>query len=173
MRKLICLLALAVVVAVGAGCAKMPQSAYSPQSLYRTQGIMSFGTFTYLAPTGKQNQIDTSGGWMVFHDEMSVAEYVKHANILEAENCGIKVSKEAQTIVNAAIKRLEIKDFGFSADVYYSVVYTVFENGKKLVFPYDLKRVGLDKHLQLHIEKINTMISESFEKLLKDLKFDS
>lgn len=173
MRKLIRLLVLAMVVVVGAGCAKMPQSAYTPQSVYRAHGSMAIGTFTYLAPSNKQDKIKTSGGWIVFHDELPVADYIKRANVLEAENCGIKVVENSDILLIASIERLEIRDFGFSADIFYTVKYIAFKDGNKNFFIYKIQRTGVEKTPSLYIEKINTMISESFEKLLKDLKLDS
>lgn len=173
MRKLICLLILTMVATLAAGCAKMPQSAYTPQSIYRTKGEISFGAYTYLVPQSKQRMIEMTGGWIIFHDELPVADYIKRANILEAENCGIKVVENSTILLSAFIDRLEIRDFGFSANIFYTVKYTAFKDGNKNSFIYKIQRTGVEKTPSLYIEKINTMISESFEKLLKDLNLDS
>lgn len=130
MRKLICLLVLAMVVVVGAGCAAtLPTNSYTPQNFVRTMGKVDMGTFTYVAfvegkKVKKSNQIQNTAAGQIYIST-DVADFVKRGNALELEKSGVMLDPSAPIRLDANILEFKADDLGYSVDWSYKIQYMI------------------------------------------------
>ena len=131
MRKSLLLATVALVMALGAGCANtLPTEPYEPQTVVRLEGSTDIGEFEYLplknGKVKKPNQIRNTalGGQYI---SANIADYVKRGTALELEKSGIVLDSSCPYSINGNIIEFLCDDFGYSITWEYSIQYIIKE----------------------------------------------